>query len=206
MATQLGFYVDMNLCTGCKACQVACKDKWDLKKGVLWRRVAEYSGGNWIVQGETFKQNIFAYYVSVSCNHCEAPICAEVCPTKGIVKRSKDGVVLIDAERCIGCRYCQWACPYGALQYSEEAGHMTKCNFCYDNLDKGLQPACVASCPSRALKFGPMDELQRKYGSINDVEPLPEAHLTKPALVLNPHKDAQLSGTATGETSNPREI
>lgn len=76
-----GFFFDQTLCTGCKACQIACIDKHDLPTGVRWRRVVEYSGGTWQISGDTFNPSVFTYYTSVSCNHCEDPICMKVCPT-----------------------------------------------------------------------------------------------------------------------------
>ena len=162
---QLGFYVDQASCTGCKACQIACKDKNDLPVGITWRRVAEYSGGGWSQdesQG-TFKPNVFTYYTSVSCNHCEDPICVRVCPTKAMHK-GEGGIVSVDDGACIGCRYCEWACPYSAPQFNADKGVMTKCDFCQDFLAEGRDPACVAACPSRVLHFGEIDDLRRKYG------------------------------------------
>ena len=107
--------------------------------------------------------------------------------------------MLIDANKCIGCRYCQWACPYGAPRFDSDAGVMTKCTFCEDLLAKGGNPACVDACVMRVLDFGPLDELRAKYGNVDAIEPLPDSQLTKPALVITPHKHAQLSGTGTGE-------
>jgi anaerobic dimethyl sulfoxide reductase subunit B (iron-sulfur subunit) len=202
---QLGFYFNSNVCTGCKACQVACKDKSDLPVGITWRRVAEYNGGSWVKVGNTVEQNVFAYYISVACNHCENPLCLNVCPAAAISKR-EDGVVLIDQEACIGCRFCEWACPYSAPQFNEELGKMSKCNFCYDYLDQGKPPACVGACPSRALMYGDLEELRAQYGDNAAVEPLPVAELTRPALVITPHKDAEASGQGTGSLSNPAEI
>lgn len=206
MAKQLAFYVDTTACTGCKACQIACKDKWDLPNKIDYRRVAEYTAGTWIKQiDNTYRPNIFAYYVSISCNHCSKPICLEVCPAQAIYKRD-DGIVLIDDSKCIGCRYCQWSCPYGGPQFDPEVGKMTKCTFCSDYLDEGRPPACVAACPSRALHFGDLTELQQKYGNISAIEPLPDPSLTEPSLVLKPNRDAQPSGSRTGEIANPEEI
>ncbi|WP_315969744.1 DMSO/selenate family reductase complex B subunit [Cellulomonas timonensis] len=163
MAKQLGFYFDQTLCTGCKACQVACKDKNDLPVGVTWRRVAEYSGGTWQQEGDTFTPNVFTYYTSISCNHCDEPACVQVCPTTAMHK-DEHGIVTIDDGKCVGCRYCEWACPYGAPQYDKNAGVMTKCDLCIDRVNAGEQPACVAACPSRALEFGEIEELRAKYG------------------------------------------
>ena len=94
---QYGFFVNTDICTGCKACMIACIDKHNLNKGVLWRRVLEYSGGEWLPVGDAYEQNVFAYYVSLSCNHCDDPACTKVCPT-GASYVADDGTVQIDAE------------------------------------------------------------------------------------------------------------
>ena len=101
MSKQLGFYVDLQGCTGCKACQIACKDKNGLEVSLLWRCVIEINGGEWLKLGDTWQDNTFTYNLSTACMHCEQPICREVCPTLAISKRA-DGVVLIDANRCMG--------------------------------------------------------------------------------------------------------
>ncbi len=204
MTKQYGFYFNSNMCTGCKACQVACKDKWDLQVGVTWRRVVEYNGGEWALNPDgSYSQNVVDYYVSLSCNHCQNPACVQVCPTTAMHKRD-DGIVLIDTNNCIGCRYCEWACPYGAPQFDSQRGIMTKCNFCYDALDAGDKPTCVAACPSRALDFGELDALKAKYGNVNEVAPLPTASITDPSLVINPHRDAAPVGA--GPVANPEEV
>jgi anaerobic dimethyl sulfoxide reductase subunit B (iron-sulfur subunit) len=201
MAKQLGFYFDASACNGCKACQIACKDKNNLPVGTNWRRVVQYGGGNWLPHltrpDLVVANNIFAYSMSVACMHCEKPICADVCPAGAITKRA-DGVVLINQDQCIGCRYCEWACPYGAPQFDERKGVMSKCTFCEDSLAKGENPACVDSCPARALEFGELSELRAKYGTANAIEPLPQADMTLPAVVITPHRHAQLSGKGTG--------
>lgn len=202
MAKQLAFYFDSSACSGCKACQVACQDKNDLPHNVTWRRVFSYGGGGWVPDGDTMAPNdVFAYSVSTACMHCQEPICMEVCPAAAISKRD-DGVVLIDQSKCIGCRYCEWACPYGAMRFREDLGVMSKCTFCQDLLAKGEQPACVSSCVMRALDFGELDDLRAKYGNVDGIEPLPEASYTKASIVITPHKDAQLSGTGTGKILN----
>lgn len=207
MAKQMAFYFDASACIGCKACQVACQDRNNLPPDILWRRVFTYGGGGWVQQGSTFvPNNLFRYYLATACQHCENPVCRDVCPTAAISKRD-DGIVLIDTDKCIGCRYCEWACPYGAPQFNEEAGVMTKCDFCYDLQDQGLNPACVDACVMRCLDFGELEELRQKYGDLAGIEPLPEADMTYPALVITPHKHAQLSGTGTGRILNlPEEV
>ena len=208
MAKQLAFYFDASACSGCKACQIACQDKNNLPADTLWRRVFTYGGGNWITQASIAVPNdIFSYSVSTACMHCADPLCADVCPAAAITKRA-DGVVLIDPTKCVGCRYCEWACPYGAPAFDSTTGVMTKCTFCQDLLAQGQPPACVAACPMRALDFGELTDLQAKYGTkVNAIEPLPIADYSHPSVVIAPHKDSQTSGQGTGHILNmPEEV
>src|SRR5689334_24306296 len=155
MTTQYAFSFDARFCSGCKACQAACKDKNNLPMGVLWRRVIEVSGGTWQKKEEAWNNTVFAYNLSISCNHCVYPKCAGVCPTVAYVLREV-GIVFLDTTKCMGCGYCAWACPYGAPQYDHDAGHMTKCDFCLDQIEQGLPPVCVSACPMRVLDYGEM--------------------------------------------------
>jgi anaerobic dimethyl sulfoxide reductase subunit B len=188
--TQYAFYFDSSACSGCKACQAACKDKNNLPVGLLWRRVYEVTGGGWQQSGAAWQNDVFAYNLSVSCNHCEQPICVEVCPTQAMQQRA-DGIVLVDQMKCVGCQYCSWACPYDAPQFDSARGYITKCNFCADNLAAGLAPACVAACPMRVLDFGEMSELAAQHDQPPSVRPLPVETLTQPSLIVTPHQAAQ---------------
>ncbi|MFA6165459.1 MAG: DMSO/selenate family reductase complex B subunit [Gemmatimonadaceae bacterium] len=190
--TQPAFYLDASACSGCKACQAACKDKHDLPVGVLWRRVYEVTGGGWTRAGDTWTSDVFAYHLSLSCHHCEQPICAEVCPTQAMHKRA-DGIVVVDHDKCMGCQYCGWACPYDAPQYDRARGQMTKCDFCADNLAAGKPPACVAACPMRVLEMRVLEMREGEESSPN-VSPLPVTSLTRPALIVKPHQAAQRPG------------
>ena len=187
MTSRIGFYLDLQGCTGCKACQIACKDKNQLPVGVLWRRVIEVSGGRWLPRGKAWLTNIFTYFVTAACMHCEAAVCLEVCPTGAIYQRN-DGIVLIDDQRCIGCGYCEMACPYKALQFDHLNKIMTKCDFCVDLIDTGHSPACVSACQMRVL--GDLDQLRTEHGEVNDIFPLPDPSLTQPSIVFTPHQDA----------------
>jgi anaerobic dimethyl sulfoxide reductase subunit B len=205
MANQMAFYYDQSACTGCKACQIACKDDNDLEVGILWRRVVDVQGGDWIKQGDTWIHSIVNYSLSIACNHCKEPICMEVCPTEAITKRD-DGIVLIDEDKCIGCRYCEWSCPYAAPQYQSDKGKMSKCDFCVDNIDQGLPPACVAACPMRVLDFGELEELKAKYDNVENIYPLPDPSLTEPAIVITPHPQAVLGADTGAYIANEEEI
>jgi anaerobic dimethyl sulfoxide reductase subunit B len=203
MGKQLAFHVDLSACVGCKACQVACKEKHGLPVGILWRRVIEYGDGNWIKKGDCMvPDNVFSYFVSVSCNHCEKPLCAGACPTGAILKREDNGVVFVDENECTGCWECLDACPYGAPQSNGDAQCMSKCTLCYDLIDEGKNPACADACPMRAISYGDLDDLKARFGRVSAVEPLPASEITRPSLVLTPHKDSQASGTGTGRILN----
>jgi len=188
------FTFDASACSGCKACQEACKDKNGLPVGVLWRRVIEIAGGEWKISGSAWENSIFAYNLSLACNHCSHPKCAGVCPTNAYAVRS-DGIVILDSTKCMGCGYCAWACPYSAPQYDRTGGIMTKCDFCYDRIDAGLPPTCVAACPLRVLDYTPLENGKTIMGSQNLWQlpatehpfPLPNFSRTEPHLVIKPH-------------------
>lgn len=200
-----GFYLDQTRCVGCRTCQMACKDYKDSPIGVNYRRVVEYEGGTWIEENPNVLQpsGVFAYYTSLSCNHCDNPACIKVCPT-GAMRMGDYGIVEVNASKCIGCKSCAMACPYGAPQFNSDAGHMTKCNGCKERLDEGEDPICVASCPFRALEAGPIEVLRAKYGHVASVAPLPRYEVTRPNLVLKPEKNAQPSGKGTGISHLPQ--
>lgn len=205
MSGRLAFYFDSNTCSGCKTCQVACKDKNDLPMGVLWRRVYELEGGDWKKEGETWIPEVFSYHLSMACNHCEDPVCLRACPTGAITKNER-GIVSIDPGTCMGCHYCEWVCPYGAPQFNEETGRMTKCDFCADYLEEGKDPACVAACPMRALDFGEVEELKERHPDHENIMPLPDPEICLPAFVVNPHHDHGKTDHSRAEVSNWEEV
>ncbi len=201
MVKQYGFHFDASVCSACKACQVACQEKNNLPIALRWRRVSLYGGGSWVPDpfnpGLMTPNNVFTYSVSTACYHCENPACVNVCPASAMVKRA-DGIVLVNQDQCIGCRYCEWACPYGAPVFDPAKGVMTKCTFCEDLLAQGQNPVCVDACPMRAIEFGELSELRAKYGAVDAIEPLPPSNLTSPSIVITPHRHAQVSGKGSG--------
>lgn len=114
--TQLGFAFNANECTGCKACVIACKDEHDLPAGVKLRRVLTAETGSWdvSVEGTVAPCGIFSFSVSVSCNHCDNPVCVQACPKQALSKDPDTGAVTVDEALCIGCGSCAKACPYDA--------------------------------------------------------------------------------------------
>ncbi|QWA10532.1 dimethylsulfoxide reductase subunit B [Sodalis ligni] len=205
MSTQYGFYIDSSRCTGCKTCELACKDYKNLGPNVSFRRIYEYTGGSWQQDGYGYHQDVFAYYLSIACNHCEDPACVKVCPS-GAMHKGDDGFVVVNEDICIGCRYCHMACPYGAPQFNAEKGHMTKCDGCHERVAVGQKPVCVESCPLRALDLAPIGDLRDKYGDLAAVAPLPDPMFTQPNLVIKPNAGSRPLGDTTGYLANPKEV
>jgi anaerobic dimethyl sulfoxide reductase subunit B len=165
------FFVDTTKCINCRTCEVACKDANGGRKGVRLRRVRTYEGGEF--------PKVYAYNVSMSCNHCEDPACLKSCPA-GAYARRDDGMVLHDPARCIGCRYCTWACPYGAPQYDPGTGRVSKCNMCLGRTSEGEPPACAAACPLRCIEVGTAEEAAARPGATMALRELPAPGLTRP--------------------------
>ena len=139
-----GFQLDLGRCVGCGACVLACRIENGLSAGVSWRRVLPVNGPR-VDGGPT-------YHLSVACHHCLNPPCVLACPTGALEKRS-DGIVVLGSDRCIGCRYCEMACSFGAPAFDTRTGIMTKCHLCHHRLAEGLDPACVVACPTEALEY-----------------------------------------------------
>jgi len=167
---RLGLVIDLDLCVGCHACAVACKS-WNSggmagpltdespygaePHGIWFNRVHSYTAKRPEDNGAPLTMHF-----PRSCLHCENAACVTVCPTGASHKRSADGIVLVDEDKCIGCQLCAWACPYGAREFSAVEGVMKKCTLCADRIDNqdlpvaDRQPACVMACPTKARLFG----------------------------------------------------
>ncbi len=139
-----GFLLDLNRCVGCGACVLACRIENQLPDGVAWRRILTLNQRR-SPRGPT-------YHFSLACHHCQDPPCARGCPSGALVKRG-DGIVFLEEALCLGCRYCEMACPFGAPSFDEVRGVMTKCHLCAHRQEDGLQPACTRACPTGALRF-----------------------------------------------------
>jgi len=181
--TQYGFFFDQSRCYNCHACVVACRDWNDIPPGpVKWLKILQWEEGIF--------PNVRMNAVFATCYHCENPVCIDACPNSALFKEDKYGAVLVDEDKCQGARQCWIACPYGVLSYEDDAPGtpVTKCNMCIDRLENGEMPICVASCPGRALDFGPLEELKEKYGEIQELEGMPRAQLAQPAIVFKPKR------------------
>ncbi len=204
---QYAFHFDSNKCSGCKTCQVSCKETYKLPTNCLYRKVLNYQGGTWELNeaGSYVPNGVFGYFVSIACNHCDEPACFGNCPTGAIQKDEDTGIVWIDAESCIGCKTCQTVCPYDAPAFDEESGVVIKCDMCKDEVAAGGKPICVTACPMRALDFGTREDMVALYGEGDvEIEPLPQ-DTTGPNLVMNPHRNAQKTGSGTGALVNLEE-
>ncbi|MCL6472194.1 MAG: 4Fe-4S dicluster domain-containing protein [Firmicutes bacterium] len=174
--TRWAMAVDLDKCTGCKVCERACREEnnvpsWgDPRYDAYWLRVADIKQE---LEGTQER------HLPIMCQHCDDPPCVEVCVTKASFKR-KDGIVLVDEHKCIGCRYCVYACPYKArsiiFRKNENitnanvpammVGVATKCSFCVQRVDEGKKPACVEKCPHEALTFGNMNDPNSEVAKI----------------------------------------
>jgi len=181
---QLAFFVDATKCINCKTCEIACKDLNDAAVGRRIRKVRTFEGGEF--------PKVFAYNISMSCNHCEDPLCVKNCPVGAYSKRARDGIVVHDPERCIGCRYCTWVCPYGAPQYDATEGRVRKCNLCVDEIDQGKSPVCVTSCPMRAIEVGLLAEIAVRPGATIAIHHLPSPEMTKPSSRYKVRREATM--------------
>lgn len=163
------FLIDMTKCTGCRGCQVACKqwnqleaEETEFFSGEGYQNppaMSEYTFTR--IKFRDFQkngQNEFAFYKEM-CMHCNDPACASVCPV-GAFQKTEEGPVIYKADRCIGCRFCMIACPFGVPKYEWSKGLplVKKCTGCYSRIKEGLQPACATACAT-AISYGPRDEM-----------------------------------------------
>jgi formate dehydrogenase iron-sulfur subunit len=177
-ANAKGMFVDTTLCTGCKACQVACKQWNELPMedeaavrghtafiGNSYDNTGHLSATNWrhvkfIEQITEDRSDARWLMMSDSCKHCEQAGCLEVCPT-GALYRTQFGSVDIHQDVCIGCRYCVGACPFGVIDFNQRTGRVNKCILCQDRMETGEGTACAKSCPTASLTFGKVDDLKQ---------------------------------------------
>ena len=191
---QFGWLVDLDKCTGCDTCTIACKSENNTRplgspmpfkngRGVL----PDHVSYRWVVKkesGEYPTPNVT--FVTSACNHCEHPACQAACPVDAISKREEDGIVLIDQDVCIGCKQCIHACPYGAPQFNSVTEKVEKCTFCVHRLYDGagerteFEPACVTSCVGNALHL--VENFELAESGQNAPDGFADPALTGPAV------------------------
>jgi molybdopterin-containing oxidoreductase family iron-sulfur binding subunit len=186
--------IDLKLCIGCQSCSLACKAEYGIPRGTYWTKTLIEEVGTY--------PNVTRIYTPQICNHCEEAPCEKACPTGASYTDEESGVVLVDYDKCVGCRACYVACPYqnrhylkkGSLKgyfsekgltpfekqsYAEfQEGIVTKCVGCIERVNAGQNPACVDGCPTNARKFGdlsdPESEIRRIIRTRHAVQPMPE--------------------------------
>lgn len=169
MFKRKGFLFNANLCIGCRACEMACRNENHTPANIHWRHVKEIDVGT---------------YLSMACNHCDSPECFRVCPQHAFNKR-KDGIVEIDSSLCNGCRLCVKACPYDAPQYNINTNKVTRCQMCYPRQDHGLPPACVEACTTGALTTLDLNDPQLPE-TVRVIPGFTDIRLTKPSVLFYP--------------------
>jgi len=193
-----GMGIDINKCIGCGRCMQACKTENDVPGDPYYFRT-------WVERyvikvdksvtvktisttlddpAEVFveKDMLRSFFVPKLCNQCDHPPCVQVCPV-GATFKTIDGVILVDDKRCIGCRYCIQACPYGARYLHPLTRVADKCTFCYHRLVRGLLPVCVEVCPKQARLFGDMKSFASPLGRFTRMNKI---HVLKPSLNTDP--------------------
>ena len=222
---KLGLVIDLDICVGCHACAVNCKE-WntsghssplhdidpygDDPTGVWFNRIHTFEVESEINGSKTV-------HFPKSCLHCSDAPCVTVCPTGASYKREEDGIVLVNPDTCIGCKLCSWSCPYGAREYDEEAGVMKKCTLCVDkiyneNIPKADRvPACVSTCPAGARSFGDLgdenSDIFKLVEERNGYDLMPEQDCAPTNKYLPPReKNNQFSNNKLESITKDKEI
>jgi molybdopterin-containing oxidoreductase family iron-sulfur binding subunit len=187
-----GMVIDLRKCLGCMACTIACKVENHTRPGIFWTRVKDEEVGRYPAV-----QRIF---LPVLCMHCQEPPCVKVCPNEASYQR-EDGIVMVDHDKCVGCKYCMTACPYGALHFNEDAngyfgpqltaneeigyerhkvGVVEKCTFCVDRLEQGRKPACVLNLDDPESEVSQLIESRHGAPLLGELETKPSVYYLPP--------------------------
>lgn len=180
---KLGLVIDLDQCVGCQACAVNCKE-WNTSGHTApltdYDPQGEQPSGVWLNRVHTYevvdekKDTSQTVHFPKSCLHCEDAPCVTVCPTGASYKREEDGIVLVNADTCIGCKFCSWACPYGAREYDDSEGVMKKCTLCIDRIyntnlpEESRVPACVSTCPVGVRHFGDFSDPESEVSKLSE--------------------------------------
>jgi Fe-S-cluster-containing dehydrogenase component len=223
---RLGLVIDLDTCVGCHACATSCKSWNDQGSAGPLVDIDAYGAdphGPWFNRVHSFEVTPAAtapatgtgrtVHFPRSCLHCETPACVTVCPTGASYKRAEDGIVLVNPDTCIGCKLCSWACPYGAREYDETRGIMTKCTLCVDRIysddlaEADRKPACVKACPTGARHFGdladPRSDVSRLVTERGGFDLMPELGY-RPTNKYLPPRAPRTAGSMVAEP--PREV
>ena len=183
--TKYGMAIDMNRCVGCNLCSMACRAEHNLPNDVLYSKAVSVGGEHFRTPSGKFP-NVKMRFYTLACQHCDTPACVSVCPTGASYKREKDGLVLVDTQKCIGCKSCIAACPYngvrtllpGELSYpvafalgdwavpEHIPNTVEKCTMCVERIDRGERPRCVDLCTPRARFWGDLDDASSEISTV----------------------------------------
>lgn len=171
---QFAFEVDLDKCTGCKACVTACHNENGLDEDETWRSVG-------LIQGGTSARSA-VQHVTSACHHCAEPACMHGCPTLAYTKDPQTGIVIHLEDQCFGCQYCILKCPYDAPKYNKKKGVVHKCDMCIGRLKAGQPPACVRACPTDAIRITIVDknEVMEKPSEFVKIPDAPASDYTYP--------------------------
>lgn len=183
MVKRMVMVIDLQLCSGCNTCTIACKQENNLPDGVYWTNVITIGpGGEDRPRGEYPHLNLD--YLPLGCQHCAVAPCIEVCPTSATFRLPDTGIVMLDTSLCVGCRYCMQVCPFTGVRVFSESLHyhlpyavgdnpmahrkktVEKCTFCAHRLVEGLPPACVDACPLVARAFGDLNDPESEVSQL----------------------------------------
>ncbi|UWG46612.1 Fe-S-cluster-containing dehydrogenase component [Halanaeroarchaeum sp. HSR-CO] len=235
--TSYGMVIDQERCIGCHACSTACIEENNLGFGHIWNRVLTEGGedietpaGQYPLDGSDGTGSMSMEFQPTACQHCQNAPCVKVCPVNATYTR-EDGIVEIDYDKCMGCRYCMAACPYNARVFNYDApenltedgfgnvperpqGVVEKCTFCTHRVEQGIDPACVDACPADARIFGDLDDPDstvsryvRKYETevlLEDLETYPNTYYVRGQMTPGRNRiGKELEGTARKLMATP---
>lgn len=188
-AKRYGMVHDETACIGCTACTEACREVNSVPEGVSRLEIIRSEP-----KGEF--PDVDYRFTRKSCQHCENAPCVMVCPTGAAYKDEKTGIVDVHNEKCVGCGYCLAACPYQVRFFNPVTKSADKCDFCREtNLAQGKQPACVESCPTKALIFGDLNDKNSEINAVLNNNPVYRDKVglgTKPKLYKIPHQKGEI--------------
>ncbi|MET0985878.1 MAG: 4Fe-4S dicluster domain-containing protein [Steroidobacteraceae bacterium] len=163
---QLAFVIDLKRCIGCDTCIIGCKVENGVEPGRFRLKVLDSNRQPIHEKPQGVYPMLSQYWLPTMCHHCAEAPCISACPTNTLWRREEDGMVMLEADRCVGCLRCAEECPYDALSFDEQYGVADKCNMCEHRVERGAAPSCAAVCPTRAIHFGDINDPASKVAQL----------------------------------------